>query len=160
MVVMGWRRSVEQKYADYKVAKRERARQTPRKRRTHVQKWDPAKPKSTGIPRHVGPIPPPILNEKDVVKAEIRHALRASKKGAKKGSQHGVKFAYKAGRRFIPYVGWALLAWDVYELYKWLTKEETTALGTSYSVNLFTAVPSSDNIVGYAHGVNMWKTMG
>jgi len=140
-------RRTDRWYAERVLKQRERARQ---------------KAKRPKIPKYTGPhkIPPPILNEKDVVKAEIRHALRSSKKGAKKGVQYGVKFAYKAGTRAVPYVGWALLAWDMYELYKWLTKEETTALGTTYSVNLFTAVPSSDNIVGYARGVNMWKTMG
>ncbi len=141
---MAWRgRSrdwVERKYADYQLTKRKRQRTVRPK---------PKPPTSVhGIPV--------IRKASDWKKVDRMVARRSAKKAVSKGAVHGahaVGLAFRVGTRAIPFVGWALLAYDAYTFGSWLSQKYSTVdkQADDISPYLLTREDHESYIVGFPH---------
>jgi hypothetical protein len=142
---MAWRgRSrdwAERKVADYYLTKRKRQRRVR------------PKPK-VKIPTHSGGIPV-IRKASDWSKVPaIRREAR--KKAVTKTAVHGAHaagLAFRVGTRAMPFVGWALLAYDAYTFGSWLSQKYTTVdkQADDISPYLLTREDQESYVVGFPH---------
>ena len=104
---MAWRgRSrdwVERKYADYHLQKRKRMRAV-RKPKIYATPYTGPKYTSSGIPI--------IRKQSDWTKF---HAKRHAKRSAVVAA-HAAKGAVRLGSRAMPFIGWGMMAYDVYQI--------------------------------------------
>jgi len=143
---MAWRGRTrdwaERKVADYYLTKRKRQRAV-------RPKPDPYKGLRTDIPR-------PVTVE-SYRKSQASAARRASaKKVVSKGAVHGAHaagLAFRVGTRAIPFVGWALLAYDAYTFGSWLSQKYSTVdkQADDISPYLLTQEDEESYIVGFPH---------
>jgi hypothetical protein len=138
---------VERKYADYQLTKRRR------QRRVHP------KPKP---PTHVHGIPV-IRKQSDWKKVDHMVARKSAGRAAGRGAvygAHALALGARIGTRAIPVVGWAMFAYDAYQLASYL-HDRTTATPQSfaYSPNCTTELNHHDYLQGYYDPINPWRTM-
>jgi hypothetical protein len=143
---MAWRgRSrdwAERKVADYYLTKRKRQRAVR------------SKPK-VKLPAHVHGIPV-IRKASDWKKVDRMVARRSVKKAVSKGAVHGAHaagLAFRVGTRAIPFVGWALLAYDAYTFGSWLSQKYATVdkQADDISPYLLSREEEESYIVGFPH---------
>ncbi len=140
---MAWRgRSrdwAERKYADYQLTKRKRERAVR------------SKPKP--YPKH---LPPPVTVKSHAARQRAIARRTAAKKAGSKAAIHGAHagaLAFRVGTRAIPFVGWAILAYDAWSFASWLGQKYTTVDKQADDITpyLLSREDSGSYIVGFPH---------